>query len=233
MDLTSIGLRHGTDKASWHRYTEFYEKFLPARDESITLLEIGVYRGASIRMWSEYFPRARIVGMDFDEGCRQYAGGRVEIVIGDQENRDHLRRLVSLSGAPDVIVDDGGHSMQGQQTSLGFLFSYLRQGGLYIVEDLQTSYDPGYGAVSFESSTLGILEKLKSRERLGGNPFMFEEEVETLQRNAREVEIFHRTELPLRCWKCDSPIPEDSGGRCRCGVELRSDRDSIAAVIRT
>src|SRR5215207_9797134 len=64
--LDSLGLKYQTDKASsFHNYLVHYDELLESmRQEHIDILEIGVYAGSSIRMWHEYFPAARIVGVD-------------------------------------------------------------------------------------------------------------------------------------------------------------------------
>ena len=38
----------------------------------------------------------------------------------------------------DVIIDDGSHDPDANQSSLGFCFPYVKPGGYYIIEDLQT-----------------------------------------------------------------------------------------------
>lgn len=72
--LDQIGLKTCTDKNSkFHNYLEFYERyFAPCRQNRFTLIEVGVYEGASIKMWEEYFPNAKIIGLDINP---QVAGG--------------------------------------------------------------------------------------------------------------------------------------------------------------
>ena len=66
-DLTELGLKYGTDKSE-NGYTRIYEEFLSdKRNEKNNILEIGVGRGASLRMWAEYFPESFILGMDRED----------------------------------------------------------------------------------------------------------------------------------------------------------------------
>ncbi len=132
--------RHHTDKSSLdHNYLQWYERFLaPLRDEPVTILEIGVFGGESLRMWRDYFQRGRIVGMDIDPACAQHAGDRIEIVIGDSGNLDDLARAVSR-GPFDVINDDGGHAPQDQVTAYYTLLPSVKPGGLYILEDVMVA----------------------------------------------------------------------------------------------
>lgn len=63
MTLDELSVKYGTDKGSLkHNYMPFYEKHLPKNPKKI--LEIGVLKGASLAMWSEYFPEAIIHGLD-------------------------------------------------------------------------------------------------------------------------------------------------------------------------
>ncbi len=140
--LDEIGLKHGTDKASsHHNYLTFYESFMaPLRDAPITVLEIGVYQGASLKTWREYFTKARIIGVDIQPNCKMYETDRIRIELADQSNLEHLARLAATHGPFDLIVEDGSHKWEHQTTTLRALFPFLRNGGHYIVEDLQTNY---------------------------------------------------------------------------------------------
>ena len=102
------------------------------------LLEIGVQYGGSLRIWHDMFPEAEIVGVDIDPGCKRHARPQdnISIQIGDQMD---LKFLDSL-GEFDVILDDGGHTMDQQQTSFRVLFPKMPKGSIYIIEDTHTSY---------------------------------------------------------------------------------------------
>jgi hypothetical protein len=140
--LDAIGLKYGTDKASsGHDYLEFYDSFFSEmREEPLVLLEIGVFGGASLRMWEEYFPKGRIIGLDIMPASKRFERGRVGIELADQSNIEHLTRVALKHGPFDVIVDDGSHQWDHQIASLRTLFPFLKDQGLYIVEDLQTNY---------------------------------------------------------------------------------------------
>ena len=140
--LDSLGLKHQTDKSSTHHdYLHFYQRFLePLRALPLNLLEIGVYNGGSANMWAEYFPNARIVGLDIDPSTTRFATDRIAIEIADQSNVDDLVRIAAGYGPFDVILDDGSHMWDHQITSLRWLFPFLKRGGFYIIEDIDTSY---------------------------------------------------------------------------------------------
>jgi hypothetical protein len=155
--LREIALRTGTDKEGVHSYTAAYERHLRhLRDSPIRLLEIGVggyadpaKGGESLRMWKEYFPRAEIVGIDIHDKAA-LAEQRIAIVRGDQSDPDFLARVGREFGPFDVIIDDGSHYSAHVIASFVGLFPFLADGGIYVVEDLQTSYWETYGGSSTE-----------------------------------------------------------------------------------
>jgi hypothetical protein len=141
MTLDEIGLSCGTDKASSHHgFLNFYERFLQEiRYGATTILEIGVYQAASLRMWEQFFPNATIIGLDINEDSRAYQSGRIKIEIGDQANPMTLAAL-SKHGPFDLIVDDGSHQWTHQITSFRYLYPHVKSGHYYILEDLDTGY---------------------------------------------------------------------------------------------
>ena len=140
--LDELGLKYGTDKASsHHNYLTFYDSFLHAlRDQPIKLLEIGVYQGASLLTWRDYFPKAQIVGVDIQVNCLQFESDRISIELADQSNLEHLAGVAARHGPFDLIIDDGSHMWEHQITTLRALFPFLRSGGHFVIEDLQTNY---------------------------------------------------------------------------------------------
>lgn len=163
--LLEIGISTGTDKCSTHQYHLCYEKHFSAlRDKGLSLLEIGVQEGASLKMWEEYFQRAHIFGVDVNASCKRYESERTKIMIGDQADRVFLRMAAQRTGPLDIVIDDGGHSMVQQMTSFEELFPFLRPGGIYVIEDLESSYDSkwgwGGGPVGMPGTTIAMLKAL-------------------------------------------------------------------------
>ena len=135
--LDDLGLMQGTDKSSIrHGYLAHYDRILgPLRHDEITMLEIGVDRGGSLRMWLDYFTRATIVGVDIDPARAGLAGDRCFIEIGNQADAAFMR-AIGEKWRPAVIVDDGSHQADHIMVSFNALFPLLRPGGVYIVEDV-------------------------------------------------------------------------------------------------
>jgi hypothetical protein len=151
MTLDDIALRYGTDKASsGHNYTPLYEQFLGSRrDEPLRLLELGIgghedpqRGGASLRMWRDYLPNAHIVGLDAEPKAFLIDG--VTMWTAGQDDRDVLDVLAHIHGPFDVIVDDCSHLSSKTIASFKALYPHLAAGGLYVVEDLHTSYHDWY-----------------------------------------------------------------------------------------
>ncbi len=136
--LDTLGIRHGTHKSSLGRgYLRTYERlFAPFRDLPITVLEIGVLDGASLRLWEDYFPRAIIVGLDIQPDCKQHEGGRRLVEIVSQADTAALRQI-GARYTPTIIIDDGSHRADHIRASFETLYPALREGGLYIVEALE------------------------------------------------------------------------------------------------
>lgn len=154
-DLTTLAKIYGTDKWGTHFYTPHYQHhFAPFRDKPVTLIEIGVggyadpNSGArSLRMWKKYFPLGNIYALDIhDKSALQEK--RIRIFKGSQVDRTVLHEMVEETGEPDLIVDDGSHLNEHVIETFKVLFPLLKQGGIYVVEDTQTSYWPKFGGNS-------------------------------------------------------------------------------------
>jgi hypothetical protein len=139
--------RKGRRADKWQHYLAVYDRFFaPFRDKAPRLLEIGVNDGGSLALWRKYFgPAATIVGLDIDETCREVGDGIARVVIGDQTDAALLRQIVAEMGGVDIVIDDGSHVAAHQRASLDVLFPLLAEGGLYVCEDLHTSYWTGFG----------------------------------------------------------------------------------------
>jgi len=144
-DLGQLSKRHGSDKESlYHQYAKPYEQYLGSlRHKPIKLLELGIASGASIRMWKDYFSTATIYGVDCDlSQSGLVSDRRVKVFELDQTDEAGLTAIADESGGFDVIVDDASHISSKTIASFKILWPLLKSGGLYVIEDLQTSYDP-------------------------------------------------------------------------------------------
>jgi methyltransferase family protein len=163
-ELCRIAQRHDTDKDVG--FTSVYHSLLShVREAPLRLLEIGLYNGGSLRMWREYLPNATLHGIDVDSRTLAYEleipGTRVRLV--DQADARALRAFIAeLGGSYDVILDDGGHTMEQQIVSFEVLFPHVVSGGIYIIEDLGTSYFIEYGGrpLGEDGTTIAHMKRL-------------------------------------------------------------------------
>lgn len=146
--LDQLALVAGTDKSSaFHNYTKVYADFFgPIRNDPLVFLEIGIYKGNSVKLWESYFPNATLYFIDNTPSYIEYFSKRSHYHFMDQTDWYTLHAFAkSVGGEFDVILDDAGHSMVGQIGSFQTFFQYLKSGGLYIIEDLHSSYWQQYG----------------------------------------------------------------------------------------
>lgn len=134
--LHDLGIKYHTDKAYLHNFCNDYEKLL--RKDVKTLWEIGILDGASLRMWSEYYPNAKIIGYDIEDKSSLSFNDNVSVKLLDQSNKSQLSELAKQTDI-DIIVDDGSHITQHQILTFEMLFNCLKSGGQYVLEDLHTS----------------------------------------------------------------------------------------------
>lgn len=149
----------------WSIYLETYDDiFSSYRNENIRLLEIGVQNGGSLEIWSDYFPRAELfAGVDIDEACRllRYKDSRIKLVIGNA-NTDHTQaEILHVSTEFDIILDDGSHTSSDIVSSFARYFPCLRDGGLYVAEDLHCSYWEAFqGGIFRPDSSMSFFKRL-------------------------------------------------------------------------
>lgn len=151
-DLTFLAQLFGTDKWGEHWYTPHYAfHFKSIRKKKINLLEIGVggydkpfSGGASLRMWKRYFPKAHIFSFDIYDK-KPHEESRIKIFQGSQVDPEFLDNICAEIGDLDIIIDDGSHLNEHVLFTFHHLFPKLNMGGIYVVEDTQTSYWEHYG----------------------------------------------------------------------------------------
>ena len=150
--LTQLAQHFKTDKWGRHRYTPHYERHLGhLKKESFTLFEIGIggyansgEGGASLRMWKEYFPQAQILGLDIED--KSFVDQeRIRSYVGSQVDEELLHRIVAEANNLQVVIDDGSHRPEHIVQTFAMLFPLLPLGGVYVIEDTQTSYWEKYG----------------------------------------------------------------------------------------
>ena len=164
-NLKQIAKKYKTTKKMMG-YINIYEKYLhELKNKKLNILEIGVESGESLRMFSEYFKNSNIIGLDIVD--KNYNIKRTDIFCGDQTDHNILSKIIKKYKSLDIIVDDGSHKNDDIKNSFNYLFPKLNFGGLYIIEDLQTSYISNWGGdgvnLNNEETVMNFIRSLADR----------------------------------------------------------------------
>ena len=147
--LNDLAIKYGTDKQlkpGGHGYTKYYyEQFKHLKDDSLILLEFGVHKGASLKMWSEFFKNGAIIGVDDGSSgdlLKDYPDHRnITFMERSQSNLLDLNYLTKITRY-NIIIDDGSHYSQDIVKTFQTMFMSLAPQGIYVIEDLHCSYPP-------------------------------------------------------------------------------------------
>ncbi len=162
----------GSDKGDIHSYLPVYEEILaPYRETAKNVLEIGLFRGDSLRMWESYFINANVHGIDCDEQPHggmadlrpMIAEGTHNIIIGDATSETDVEKHFKDTMF-DFVCDDGNHVTDCQIKTFNLLKNKMNSGALYIIEDAG-DIDKDSGVYLSLHNNVEILDmrKIKSR----------------------------------------------------------------------
>ena len=253
-------VHQSSDKVYWHKYLDFYERFLPKRLNCI--VEIGVFQGDSIRYWREKYPSSHIYGLDIvDFNPSWPTDPNIAYFQLDQSNISRYREVMgSIGKKVDLLIEDGSHDPLHQKISLMESINFLNEGSIYILEDLHTSLQihPYYQKRLKEyNNTLGFFKK-KSQSMLmslqglllidhyktneidlktnkpnvdySQSLFSYEE-LEILYQKVKKIHFYRRSVLPNYCFACKTNDFDFVSLKCACGVDLYSGVDSMSAIL--
>ena len=189
-DLNYYFNLHKSDKGDdpslgGNHYASWYEKFLYSRRDDIkNICEIGINNGASLKALYDYFPNALILGLDI-KTKKEYENKRISTQILDQSQRPEL-------------------------DNFGKMFKLLNPHGIYIIEDMGTSYfkvgESLYGYTQTE-------EKLSNNSvsfllnRPFTSPWIEKDDLKLINKEVKDISIFDKTNpLPYK-FKCVNDYP--------------------------
>ena len=129
-----------SDKITHHGYHRFYPWFLAhMRDKSVNVLEIGIDETESIELWNSYFDNLNLHAIDIDK--KTFEDKSVTLHQLDQSNAQELNNFAKQIDIQfDLILDVGSHVPTHQMLTLEKLWGLVKPGGVYIIEDIETSY---------------------------------------------------------------------------------------------
>lgn len=161
MGLHEVGLKYRTDKATLHNFCNEYEQFISNKKIS-TIIEVGILKGESLRMWSEFYPEATIIGLDINPKSL-INEGKIQSFLADQNDVvGTILPIVQKYNCSEILfIDDGSHMWSHQIMTHTHVWNILQSGAMYIMEDLHTSlYPKGYPhvAATFEDYHTSALD---------------------------------------------------------------------------
>ena len=157
-ELCEIGKKYDTDKSSQrnnvtehrhcHPYTLFYEGlFKNKKEERLNIAELGILDGGSLLMWKEYFTYAQIYGLEYNYDFimnfrTQFNNDRITLGHIDVKNKDSIiKAFAELNVSYDIIIEDTTHQFEDQIRVIENMYTYLKPGGILIIEDIFKSYN--------------------------------------------------------------------------------------------
>jgi hypothetical protein len=154
-NLDKLAQIYNTDKYGRHMYTPIYSMYFnKIRKLKLSILEIGVggydnpaAGGASLKMWKQYFSKSKITAIDIYDK-KKLEENRIKIFQGSQDDYTFLMAVDKSEGPFDIIIDDGSHINKHVISSFNYLFPVLKNGGIYVIEDTETSYIDDMGGNS-------------------------------------------------------------------------------------
>ena len=133
MTLLELGKKHGTDKGSTHAYLPIYDDILTMLKPK-DLLEVGVGRGGSLRLWRDYCPNTQVYGLDVKER-HLFQDDRITTMLANSTKTAEVDRVLQ-DQTFDLIIDDGSHKSSDQYETYLNLSPRLNTGGVYVIEDV-------------------------------------------------------------------------------------------------
>lgn len=201
MLYNTICNNNGTDKGdqlpNGNGYANFYEFwFQPIKQTCEDILEIGVDEGNSLRTNCEYFTNAKIIGLDISDK-KHCETERIKTEILDQSSIKELENFCqNIQKQFDIIIDDGSHDVSHQQMTFGKFFRILKPDGLYIIEDLGSSYftfgENLYGYIQTQDKIINnTIHFLNQRPFF--SPWISSQDLEYINENVDYISIFDKT----------------------------------------
>lgn len=141
--LDELARKHQTDKSSTdHNFTEFYEKTLSHLiGKESTVIEFGIKRGSSLRMWEDWLPQSKVVGVDITDRKMDLPPRRAIVEIADLRSKAAIRRICEKHGPFDLAVDDSAHTDEVAQNIVDVLWpEWIKPGGWLVIEDINSGY---------------------------------------------------------------------------------------------
>lgn len=155
----------GKSSDKWSFYIPQYDRiFLPFAEKPVRVLSIGIQNCGDLEIYTKYFRRGKVfVGCDINEACSnaKFDDKRVNIVIGDVNEKETTSKIAYISSEFDIIIDDGSHKSSDIVKTFMLYFHYLSNDGVFVIEDLHCSYWEFYeGGIYNNLSSMNFFKDL-------------------------------------------------------------------------
>jgi hypothetical protein len=143
MSLEEIVDNSRTDKNTVHSYLPLYQEILISKKESAKhVLEVGIYKGGSIKLWNDFFTNATVYGLDVMNSDHVWDGikNNDKIILHtstDAYNQDFFNTHISNKNF-DFMLDDGPHSLESMKQFIKLYSQVMTDDGVLIIEDVQS-----------------------------------------------------------------------------------------------
>ena len=145
MSLEEIVDNTKTDKNTTHSYLPLYQKLLISKKETAkNILEVGIFNGGSIKLWSDFFTNANIYGLDIMNIQDVWEGikNKEKIILHtskDAYNEDFfIANFLYKNIKCDFMLDDGPHSLESMKQFIKLYSQIMTEDGILIIEDVQS-----------------------------------------------------------------------------------------------
>ena len=190
-DLTYLFKYFGSYKQE-HDYTDFYHtNFEDKKDKYLDILEIGMAKGDGLASFYFYFPNSNLIGLDNNPFRTRYKSRRIRNIYVDISSEKILKNLSKhLNKKFDLIIEDCSHKLIDQIICFKENFKNLKNGGIYIVEDLNfpkihKMYNPTNEKVDLKI----ILKKIQQGEKIISK-YISEYDVQYIQDNIENINFY-------------------------------------------
>ena len=144
MSLEEIVDNLRTDKNTIHSYLPLYQKLLISKKETAkNVLEVGIYRGGSIKLWRDFFTNANVYGLDIMNINNVWEGikNNEKIILHtstDAYNNDFfITHFLNKNIKCDFMLDDGPHTLESMKQFIKLYSQIMTDDGILIIEDVQ------------------------------------------------------------------------------------------------
>jgi hypothetical protein len=133
-----------SDKNTIHSYLPLYEKLLTSKKETAKrVLEVGIWRGGSIKLWKDFFTNAVVHGVDIIDintvwsEIKNNRGIVLHTSTNAYDNDFVTTNFLNQNIKFDFLLDDGPHTLESMKQFIRLYSQVMADDGILIIEDVQ------------------------------------------------------------------------------------------------